>query len=127
MALQPDGKLVAAGYALKSNFQSFAVGRFLLGTSVDTTVPNAFSGKASLYPNPVREKATLEYELLNAEKVTINLYDLQGRFIQNVSPTAEKKPGKQVETIQFNPDLPAGTYLLSIESSKGTTIIKAIF
>jgi len=127
LALQPDGKLVAAGYALKSNFQCFAVGRFLLGTSVDTTVPNAFSGKASLYPNPVREKATLEYELLNAEKVTINLYDLQGRFIQNVSPAAEKKPGKQVETIQFSPDLPAGTYLLSIESSKGTTIIKAIF
>ncbi|MBC7778157.1 MAG: T9SS type A sorting domain-containing protein [Phycisphaerae bacterium] len=127
MTLQPDGKTVLAGPARIGNYNAFAVARFITGVTVDTSVPAVFSGKISLYPNPVREQATLEYGLQTTEKITLNLYDLQGRFIQNMLPSTEKTAGKHSETLLFASELPSGNYLLTLESENGTTAIEVIF
>lgn len=127
MVLQTDGKLVAVGRATYNNTSSFVVTRFLTGLTVDTTVPAAVSGKISFYPNPAQEQATLEFELQTTQTITLNLYDLQGRFIQNILPNTEKTAGKHTETLFFNSNLPAGAYLLSLETSSGVTTIEVIF
>ena len=127
MTLQADGKVVVAGNATFNYNQNFVVARFLTGLTLDTKAPAIFSGKISLYPNPIREQASLEYELQTTEKVAVNLYDSQGRFIQNVLPNTEKTAGKHVETLLFAHDLPSGNYLLTLESESGITAIEAIF
>ncbi len=129
LAMQPDGKIVASGNAINVNsgFQEIAVVRFFSGLTVGTNDTNAYANYISLYPNPIREQATLEYELATSEKVEVNLYDIQGRFIQNILPTAEKPVGKHSETLLFASDLPPGTYLLTIETKSGITAIEAIF
>lgn len=127
MALQADGKLVAAGTAYINGRHNFGVARFLTGLTVGTSAPEVFSGNISLYPNPVAEQAMLEYELAVSENVEINLYNIQGRFIQNILPSTEKPVGKHTETLLFASDLPPGTYLLTIETKSGITAIEAIF
>jgi len=127
MALQPDGKAVAVGKATNDNFQKFVVARFLTGSTVASNAPAVFSGITTLYPNPVREQATLEYELASNEEVTVNLQDMQGRFIQSLLPRTSKIAGKHSETILFTQELPSGTYILTIETTSGMAAIEVIF
>ncbi|MFN0034938.1 MAG: T9SS type A sorting domain-containing protein [Saprospiraceae bacterium] len=129
LAMQPDGKIVASGNAINPNSakQEIAVARFFSGLTVGTADLNTSASNISLYPNPVAEQAMLEYELAVSENVEINLYNIQGRFIQNILPSTEKPVGKHTETLLFASDLPPGTYLLTIETKSGITAIEAIF
>lgn len=128
LALQPDGKIVAAGYSRPngSEWNRFTVARFLTGLSVDTDTPDGSVQNIFLYPNPVREQATLEYELKDRTRTTVNLYDLQGRLLQNLLTPADNTAGQHRETLHFNNSLPAGTYWLRIESAGGQAGIKVV-
>jgi len=126
MALQPDGKAVAAGPARIGEYKSFAVARFLTGVTVDTKSPEIFLSNISLFPNPVCEQATLQYELKTKERITVNLFDVQGKFIKNILPPTEKNAGNHLETLLFDSLTPAGHYFLSIESENAITVIEAI-
>ncbi len=129
LAMQPDGKMVVSGNAVNPNtsMQELAVARFFSGLTVGTADLSVNASDISLYPNPVREQATLGYELAVGEKITVNLYDIQGRFIQNILPSTQKTAGKHAETLVFENSFPSGNYLIVIESESGVTTIEAIF
>lgn len=129
ITLQPDGKVVAVGpvWDTQAQLNSFVIARFLTGVTVDTNTPETFVGRISLYPNPVRDQAALEYELSSTEEVEVNLYDMQGRVVQNLLPRTTKTPGKHAETMLFTDGLPSGTYILTIETASGRSAIEVIF
>lgn len=127
MALQADGKAVLVGNASLSDFQQFAVVRFLTGISVDTNTPEESITAVTLYPNPIQEHTTLRYNLKSTTTVVVKLYDLQGRFIQNLLPPVERAAGQQSEYLVLDQPLPSGTYLLVLETPQEHMVIKAIF
>ena len=65
------------------------------------------------YPNPFNPETTITYEMKQAGKVSIKVYDIKGEYISTIENAQESK-GKHI--IKFNGDnLASGIYLYRIE------------
>lgn len=74
----------------------------------------------SIYPNPLTSTSTLEYTLQQSETLTIRLLDLQGKTVKTFLSNTQKEAGSHRQAITLPASLPAGSYLIVIESEKGT-------
>jgi hypothetical protein len=125
-ALTADSKLIMAGDMTNptTEFYEAAITRFKLDGLSAISEPSALS-HTSLSPNPVKEIATLSYELAKNANVSLQLFDIEGRMVQQFMPTQNRTAGKQNETLQFNTALPTGQYLLKIDmAEKGIKTFK---
>lgn len=88
--------------------------------------PQTFSLSQN-YPNPFRDRTTIEYELREAGPVSIRVYDMQGRMVDEVIQSSQPA-GKH--SVTFAADrLPAGTYLYLLQTagsrvSRKMTVVK---
>jgi hypothetical protein len=73
-----------------------------------------FISGLNLYPNPMSTQATLELNLLEANRVTISITDLSGRMISEVL-NEQMAAGNHSITVQ-TPNLPTGMYFLLVRS-----------
>ncbi|GJM31170.1 MAG: hypothetical protein DHS20C18_01710 [Saprospiraceae bacterium] len=100
----------------------------LLGTTVGTNDPvNLLAGKVGIYPNPTRVAANIEFDLVEATRVTIKIYDLSGRLVATLEDGAFYQSGQYIKTWK-NP-ASAGLYLAKIttefgEVSKRINVVK---
>jgi len=68
-----------------------------------------------IYPNPLREEnATVAFNLTQAGKGLITIYDLQGRLVKSM-PLNQLQEGTNQVSINSN-ELSSGTYLLNLEA-----------
>ena len=88
------------------------------GVGISEEVSSTFT--FSFYPNPTTENITVNYSLEESAKVQCVIYDLTGKKVQ--TETATRFPGAQQQSIDVN-NLPAGTYLLSLNVN-GNVITK---
>ncbi len=129
MALQPDGKIIAAGYTDYGSFWGIGVvTRMHPGpVTVDTETPidNMVEG-VDLNPNPVTgDEFQIGYTLLNDSEISIAVFDLMGRRI--TSPASVWQPaGDHQTTVNLPAHLSAGAYFLQIETATGVQSIKFI-
>ncbi len=83
-----------------------------------TAVVNVINtNTVSLYPNPARESATLEFTLNNNSTVAINVVDATGRMVSTVT-NAVMSAGTQHVTIP-TAQLAAGVYNITIQTEHG--------
>ncbi|HZF99884.1 MAG TPA: T9SS type A sorting domain-containing protein [Chitinophagales bacterium] len=78
---------------------------------VDFSLP---SGNVLVYPNPIESNATLEYELVSSEEVTIDLVDIQGKLVQTFIANQNRPAGNHTATLHFDLNLPPSQYILRI-------------
>jgi hypothetical protein len=112
----------AAGNAANGDFSiggdyiyttSRVVNRSTVSTEADA-VPQA-ARLISVYPNPIRESATVAYELAEAGSVTVTLYDGLGRAVQLVEQGSRPAGAS---TVRFDArDLAAGTYFVEVRAA----------
>ena len=77
----------------------------------------------SFWPNPVKNIFNVKIINLDAEKVFISLFDLQGREILQVSEASNS----QIFTKEINlRNISSGVYLLSVQQGKKKSINKII-
>ncbi len=123
MAIQPDGKILIAGNTGTQHILDFALLRFLPSpTGAKETAASVLN--IAFYPNPVLETGKLEYELPENTKLSVRLYDNQGRLLMTLMENEAKAAGKHQENITFSGSMPAGNYLLILETEKGKMGIK---
>ncbi len=73
---------------------------------------NIETAQLKVFPNPFTYDLTLQFALPKTENVTIGLYDMQGRLVQNILDTQQSEG---VHTIYVNGrNLPAGMYLCKL-------------
>jgi uncharacterized delta-60 repeat protein len=128
-AIQPDGKIIAAGQARKNANYAFALARY--NSSFDSsiavgTTSNCFPVSAeAVYPNPVKFSTILKYTLKEKASVSIELFDLNGRFIDSFQQNEVEETGEHVKRLTLSKKLSDGNYILRIltGSSEVTTII----
>ena len=102
--LEAQNNTAIFGYADKAN------------VATDETAQPLLS--ASVFPNPVSDRSTLDYRLTETEQVAINLYDPSGRHIQQIQALRSQAAGAY--SIPFSgKDLPPGTYYVVLETSSG--------
>ncbi|MHB8261225.1 MAG: T9SS type A sorting domain-containing protein [Bacteroidia bacterium] len=95
-------------------------------TSVTTGIDNHTSpfAELSLFPNPTADAASLSYENNTATHVTIQLFDISGRFISTIADE-NQSAGKQTLPINTKAlGLNAGLYFVRISSLTGSETVK---
>jgi hypothetical protein len=68
----------------------------------------------NLFPNPGKEKFTLRFMLVNPMLVRINVFDLQGKFVQEISSGTQQQ-GENIIEFQLS-NVPSGNYICKMES-----------
>lgn len=123
VAMQPDGKILAAGDA----FSNFAIARYLSGLNVGALdLPNP-DPALSVYPNPVTQGAAiLTYSLEKTDEISIALYDQQGQWIQTLLPTVRQEVGTYQIPIKFPIERSSGIYTAVLSSGSRKTGIRIV-
>ncbi len=126
IASQSDLKVAVSG---RGGIQSSAatdilVTRYITGLSVgvvDNTIQQTL-----IYPNPIQDKATLEYDLTSSQEVSINLYSLDGRMVESFSNEMTQQAGSYKQELNFPASLANGNYLLRIQAGESETTVKVV-
>lgn len=84
---------------------------------VQLGTPNRLALQAP-FPNPVRNQATVRYELPEATEVHIALYDVLGRRV--ATPVDGRKDAGRAQVRLRTQHLPSGTYVLRLQASEQT-------
>ena len=78
---------------------------------------------ASIFPNPVRSKASLSIDLIENSPVTITLNDANGKVLKNIQVQGLKGINKKEVDMS---NLSSGNYLLRIQTSTETTTLNVV-
>lgn len=120
--LQDDLKIVVAGMTSTGLLRTI-VARYTSGMNVGIGDVDAYIGSTLIYPNPISDQLTVEYELKSSQKVAIELLDISGKQVALLQPEAETSAGKQIRSFDL-PALEAGNYLLQLRTEKGNVGVK---
>jgi len=72
-------------------------------------------GSMRIYPNPMNAGGTIALTLPESEKVTITIYDMQGRVVKEI-PVINMAPGNHTVSINTN-DMAVGAYIATATGS----------
>jgi hypothetical protein len=76
------------------------------------------NNSVSVYPMPVQDHFTMNYELNKTGTVNINLYNMQGALVSKLSSKV-LNAGKHTDDFYLPIQLSAGNYILSVETESG--------
>ena len=124
--LQPDGKVVAAGYTESATDYDFALIRFIPGVSQGISDFNSSDNLISVFPNPLNENFTIEFLIKQPGNVSVHLLDMQGRVLKTFFESQHAAVGKNVYPLKLPQNLASGAYLISLETEQGKMVRKII-
>ncbi|HXB11030.1 MAG TPA: T9SS type A sorting domain-containing protein, partial [Bacteroidia bacterium] len=90
-------------------------------TSVQNISSPEPSGNLKVYPNPMSTEGNVEYTLTGEDNLTLTIYDIQGREVQNIS-LGKQASGQHILPINTQ-NFSNGTYLLNVS---GTNFRKTV-
>lgn len=79
-----------------------------------------------VYPNPVSDQLTCEFELIETSNIRIALFAQSGSFIKYLSRSQKLASAVHSITMQLPDDLSAGVYLIAVMSDNGDRVITKI-
>jgi serine protease AprX len=82
--------------------------------------------EATLSPNPCKEFTRISYTLIESGKVTIQVLDIQGRLIKSVVSGQYQVSGTHELVFSTLDDLSPGSYLVKIQTEKGSNSMMLI-
>lgn len=86
---------------------------------------SVLESKITLFPNPVNQKFTLEYELIKSANVLIELFDVVGHKVKTISSNSFEEKDKHSHSVNIE-DLSAGVYFVKLKINDSETTIKLI-
>lgn len=125
--IQPNGKIVLAGYFYNGNDYDIAVARYISGLNLGIIDFSNVADELFVYPNPIQENAVFEYELMNKESISIYLVNAEGKQLQTFVKDEVQEKGIHKVPIHLSKDLPSGFYMIVLASQNkhiGLSIIK---
>lgn len=125
MILQQDGKLVLGGKNSFPSSQSFqhAIARFLPGPPyVGIELPRS-QIQLNVWPNPIHSHAVLSFSLDHPLRAGINVYDVNGRIVQTISPLRDFAAGNHEIPVIWENSIPAGIYWIAVETDEGISTL----
>ena len=111
---------------LDFNIDSIYVNPIGIGMITAVSTENSvFENKITLFPNPAKELAFIEYELTESANVQIELYDLIGQKIKTIQTNSKKDKSKHKHTVDLA-DLSSGVYFVKVKINNSENVIKLI-
>lgn len=125
-ALQNDNKILVAGTKTYDGFSSIALVRYLNDLNLGIINLQSSIEEALIYPNPIGDHATLEYELTREDQISIQVVDMQGRVIKTLVNHRHMNVGKHQETLDLSSIHIPGFFILQLRGEKGSLNVKMI-
>ncbi len=122
LAIQPDGSYLGAGY---SN-NDYLMIRYLSKLNVGLLDEPALQAEMLVYPNPLQGRATFTYILAAPSRVSLELFDLQGKCCHRFLQQESRPTGAHTELLYFPPTLMPGVYTLRVQTEKGMRSVKVV-
>ncbi len=113
-------------YAIAEKTNDFCVDKPIAGKEAFFDVWRSCSGaikNLKVYPNPAQDVVNVMYELSDDRAVRVSLHDLTGKQCRVLSDMQDQKKCKCENNFSIK-DLPAGMYLLVLETDKGEQTVQ---
>lgn len=125
LLIQPDGKILQSGMAYNGADYDAVLLRYLPGMVIGTEDLAPDGNHWLIYPNPVREYATLRYQNPAAGNVTVLLETVEGQVLQTFF-NAFQPVGEHTCELRLDARLPSGTYICRVLTPGGQAAIRFI-
>ncbi|MCG8578071.1 MAG: T9SS type A sorting domain-containing protein [Flavobacteriales bacterium] len=87
-----------------------------LPTDQDNLNPTKFIPNINIYPNPMQDNGTIEFDLQSDSDVTVQIFNLQGQMVRVIN---EKGMSQGKNNLTFGAsDLPSGTYIVRLSAGE---------
>jgi len=77
-----------------------------------------------LYPSEIDQSTILAYTLAKAEKITVDLSDMEGRILKQYTRNAKRSAGNYQQKLTLPFGLPKGIYFLNISTDNKKVSVK---
>jgi len=126
IAVQEDGKLVAAGKFRMDNNINFGVVRYMNELTVSLPEISKSQG-ISISPNPVRNGGTINIsmEIPESQAISMEVVNIAGEVVAEIS-LGLKTEGIIMESIGLPSDLTGGIYFIRIHGTQSAFISRKI-
>jgi hypothetical protein len=94
-------------------------------TSPEVAAPNTQAESMQLHPNPFSGSATVSFTLTEAGRYSLDLYDSKGQRL-SVLQQGWAEAGVPKTVSVDGSALPAGLYLISLQTTKGKQVVKLL-
>lgn len=118
--------LVGEANAFPTGTKKVGVARYLLSNPAGLNTTSDAITNVEVYPNPVRERFTLRFELLGKQNLEAGLFTTDGRLVQSLLSQSFKPAGVYSETVTLRKGISAGTYLLQLRTETGLLVRKIV-
>lgn len=126
ISLQPDGKIITAGYANNGTNDEFSVVRYLNDISVGVLDFSLPDNSIIVYPNPVAKNVFLQYTLTKDEPVSVTLMDMEGRLVKTFIEKQHQPEGEHKLPLLLPESLAQGSYVINISTPSVKMSIKIV-
>jgi uncharacterized delta-60 repeat protein len=120
MLIQPDGKILVAGYAdIGGSNLDIVLARYNNNATSNLDAHKVFAGEVTIYPNPFNDQTTLEFQATK-HNATIQIFDAMGNKLEHI----ENVSGN---TFRLHRNaLAGGIYFLFVEQNNEPIIAEKI-
>lgn len=128
LVVQSDGKILVGATFSNAWFSTHpraAVLRYNPAQELSNTEFNK-NPAFLLYPNPVKEMITLDFNTKQPEMLSVDLYDSNGRLISNLLKDQNFPTGNHSQKLDLPDTLAEGVYFLAISNGTNITNIKIV-
>jgi uncharacterized delta-60 repeat protein len=127
MALQADGKVIAAGGWYNPGTEQFGFNclRLLADDASGVSTPQITHQKPpSASPNPAHDQVRVNYSAKGNGPVSISLRDVQGRICMNWPVSHGGITGERTEVLTLPPLITPGLYFLEVQGAIERQVVK---
>jgi len=126
-ALQTDGKILAAGstrviYSISNTIAYSVLARYISGLPNGLVDLSVSDNILKIYPNPAKQKITLEYSVDDPENISVYLFNSLGQCEKTFILNQIQQPGNHSQKIILPTGLSNGVYWIVLTTSKNTSI-----
>lgn len=116
-SLDVQGRILVAGQVDGVSQTDIAVARYLSGLDVGVAQFGLDVLPLRVFPDPLADQATLEYELSSSKILTCELLDAHGRTARTLFVKVHRNAGRHRESIDLS-GLAAGSYAIILSSGE---------
>jgi len=125
MVIQTDNKLLVAGFAYNGDEYDAVLLRYLSDLSIGVKDLEATAASLFIYPNPLRNNATLRLVLPEAGDVIITLESASGTWRTTLF-CGKAQQGQHEIPLHFDNESPSGWYICKIDTAFGRAVIRVL-
>lgn len=119
-----NNQFLIGGYTITNqNVIKYAIARYT-NTNLGNLNFNNTNNQILVYPNPIEESATFEYNLQNSDTISIDIFDLQGKKVKSIVDNKNIESGNQQQTIDLTNGFVTGNYILIFRTNFGSQSIQ---